>query len=96
MSLKSEVTCNICKLVLKDPVTLPCSSSICVEHLRDGTTKDGIIKCLKCGKDFGNGFLTNESLNNILAKEFHLTEEEKTIRLAIQDLTRQLNNYNRM
>ena len=41
MSLKSEMSCNICKLVLDDPVTLPCTSSICGGNLRDGTAKNG-------------------------------------------------------
>ena len=91
--VKSEIICNICKLILKDPVTLPCSSDICGEHLRDDTVKNGVITCEKCEKNFDvprNGFATNLALTNLLANEFHLSNEEKTIKRAIQDLINQL------
>ena len=52
MNRKSELIRNICKLILKDPVSLPCSHAVCVEHLRDGPVKNGSIQCLKCEKDF--------------------------------------------
>ena len=60
--LKSEMTCNICKLILKNPVSLPCSSSICGDHMVDGTAKNRVITCLECEKDFdvpSRGFEAN-------------------------------------
>ena len=93
MSLKSELICNICKLILKDPITLPCSSVICGEHLKDDTVKNGKITCLKCEAEFEmpkQGFDANKMCSIILENEFHLSEEEKTIKHAIQDLIQKL------
>ena len=93
MNLKSELTCNICKLVLNNPVMLPCSSLICGEHMRNGTIKENSIRCLACGKDFDvsrSGFTSNELATNILAKELHLSEEEKRIKHEIKELIKQM------
>ena len=93
MNRKSDLICNICKFILKDPVTLPCSHAVCVEHLRDSTVKNDSIQCLKCEKDFDvprNGFEANLTLANLLANKFHLNDEEKSIKCAIQDLIKQL------
>ena len=86
--LKSDFICCICQMVLNDPVTLPCTSDICSEHLRDGTAKNGTIRCMKCEKDFDvpqRGFTPNLILSDLLASELHLSEEEKSIKRAIQD-----------
>ena len=91
--VRSEIVCNICKFILKDPVTLPCSSDICGKHLRDGTVKNGVITCEKCKKNFDvprKGFAPNFELANLLANEFHLSNEEKTTKQVIQDLINQL------
>ena len=78
MSLKSELICNICQMILSDPVTLPCSSMICGEHLQDGANKHVRIRCLKCDTEFD------------VPKELHLDEKEKSIRHAIQLLIPQM------
>ena len=88
MSLKTEMICNICKLILKDPVSLPCSSAICSGHLSEPS-----IRCLECEKEFEvpqNGFPPNKMASNILAKELCLSDEEKTIKTSIQKLIQQL------
>ena len=93
MSLKSELTCNICKLVLEGPVSLPCLSAICGEHLRDGTAKNEVIKCMKCEKDFEvsrSGFTPIKIVDNILTKGLYLSKEENAIKQAIQDLITKL------
>ena len=92
MSLKTALICNICELVLHDPVTLPCLCVVCKDHLHDGSTKNGLIKCLKCGKCFGildTEFPTNEILSNTLDNEFHLSEEEKALRKTFQCMIEQ-------
>ena len=93
MSLKKVFVCNICELVLKDPVTLPCLTLICGEHLRDGTAKNGSIRCNACEKVFrvcDKNITTDEIVNNILAKDVHLSDEEKAIKHAIQFQAHQL------
>ena len=93
MSSKSfRYTCIICERFLKDPVMLPCSDSICGEHVIDGT---GSIKCLLCDKEFDvpqNGFTPDTDIAKELAEEYHLNDEHKTIKRAIQDLIQQLEN----
>ena len=88
--VKSEIVCNTCKLILRDSVTLPCSSDICGEHLRDGTVKNGVITCEKNFDVPRIGFAPNFELANLLASKSHLSNEEKTTKRAIQDLIHQL------
>ena len=93
MSLKSEMICSICKLILKDPVSLPCSSAICDGHLRDDTAKNGTIRCLECDQEFDisqRGFPQHKMASNILVKKLHLSDEEKAIKQAIQETIQQL------
>ena len=91
---KSELTCNICKLVLStSPVNLPCSSVICGEHLRDGTVKNGMLQCQECDKNFNvprGGFPSNEKVVDILTSEVHLSDDEKEIKRVIQELVQKL------
>ena len=93
MSLKFSLVCSICKLVFKDPVSLPCSCAICSEHLRDDNAKNGLIKCMKCDQEFEiseNGFTPSIIMANTLENELHLSEEEKTIKYTIHGLIMQL------
>ena len=92
MSLKSLVICNICKLLLSSsPISLPCSHAICAEHLEDGT--DSSIRCLECEQEFDvpqSGFPLNKMASNILAKDLHLSDEEKKLKDSIQAKIQQL------
>ena len=94
MSLKSEMTCNICTLFLQDPISLPCHCVICHAHLSDGSVnKDGTIRCAKCNRHFdvpSEGFAANKMVQSILEKELHLSDEEKAIRNSIHELLSQL------
>ena len=91
MSLKSDLICCICKLVLSStPISLPCSHVICKEHLLDNTAKNGSIICLECDQEFdvpSKGFPSNKIVSSVLAKDLYLNDEEKTIKYAIQVLT---------
>ena len=94
MSLKSEFICSICKLVLSNtPVTLPCTHVMCNQHLRDGTAKDSSIRCLECDQEFdvpSNGFPPNKIISSVITKDLHLSDEEKTLKYAMQTLIQQL------
>ena len=94
MRLKSLMICNICNLMLSNtPITLPCTSSVCSEHLHDGTAIGGLIRCCECGQEFevpSKGFPTNKIAFIVLAKDLHLNEKEKTLKHAIQELIQQL------
>ena len=52
-----------------------------------------MLEMRECEKDFDvprSGFEANSALANHLANEFHLNDEEKAIKCAIQDLIKQL------
>ena len=94
MSLKAELTCTICKLVLSStPISLPCLHALCSEHLQDGTVKDSSIRCLECEREFDvpdNGFPINKMASILLAKDLHLSDEEKRLKHAVETLIQQL------
>jgi hypothetical protein len=83
MSLKTEIICNICKMILNNPISLPCYCVVCDIHLKDNSVKNGWIKCLNVIKVFEiakNEFKPNKMIKNILKKELHLSDEEKTLK----------------
>ena len=89
MSVRSELICNICRLFLHDPVSLPCFCIVCNEHLHDGTAKDGSIECNSCHKSFQiseHDFRTNKMAKNLLESQLHLTTEEKWLRASIREM----------
>ena len=92
---KSVMICNICKMVLSDsPISLPCTHAVCAEHLQqiegDGT---GSIRCEDCEKKYdlsSNLFPTHIMASNILAKNMHLSDQEKKLKQSIQATIQQL------
>ena len=55
-----------------------------------------MAQCLDCEQEFEvsqSGFPPNKIVSSILAKEFHLSDEEKTIKYAIQELVQQLEHF---
>ena len=89
MSLKSDLICSICHLILKNPVSLPCFCVICDEHLYNGMVRRELITCQICGDEFNvpaEGFKTNKLAKSILDKGNHLSEDEKSIKTSIQEM----------
>jgi WD40 repeat protein len=85
---KSDVTCRICHMVLRDPIQLPCFCTICKEHISDNTVKDGLIKCDPCGDDFrviDIKVKENTVLKKVLEAEHHLSNQEKEAKKEIHD-----------
>ncbi len=51
--LKSMLTCSTCSHIFKDPIELPCTHSICREHLiEDSVRKSNNIRCTECNQEF--------------------------------------------
>jgi hypothetical protein len=84
MSLKSEFTCTYCMKIYRKPVILPCNHCLCDKHLKDiDVLKVKTIQCKTCNQEFvldENEFKPNEIVQNLIEKEMHLTEAEKTIK----------------
>ena len=50
MSIKEELICNRCKIILEEPVSLPCGCFICNDHITQQLKKNKEIKCISCNK----------------------------------------------
>jgi hypothetical protein len=68
----------------RKPVILPCNHCLCAEHFKDiDVLKIKTIQCKTCNQEFAldeNEFKPNEIVQNLIEKEMHLTEAEKTIK----------------
>ena len=97
---KSEVQCQLCSKILKNPVNLPCQCTICHAHLTDGSVKDGLIACVPCGENFvvkSIQLKENKYAKLILDADGHLNPEEKAVKSEIQRLFNEfLNIYEQL
>jgi WD40 repeat protein len=78
-----------CKLILENPITLPCGNSICQHHLEGISEK---FDCMFCNEEHQipkNGFSINKSFNLILNSYF-----EKN--LLIKEIKESLDNLNQL
>ena len=85
---RHQVTCKTCNKIYTEPIDLPCLNSICKSHFDEFHNK----KCQFCHQhhEISLGELKpNETLNEILEKCLHLTEEEKQIKIEIEKLLNQ-------
>ena len=78
------VTCQYknCKKYFVKPVLLPCSKSICQEHVKEVTDSGNKkLKCEFCKQEHQipvDGFPTNTELEQILIMKLHLNENQKS------------------
>lgn len=95
MSEKSDFVCAFCSRILKNPINLPCGDSLCKHHLNDSSSlKDNSIKCMvkSCKRKFNldryklDDFAPNNTVKNLLEKETHLSEKEKTLKKKMLDI----------
>ena len=75
--LKNIFTCNYCDLILKSPVILPCSESICENHvleLIEGKDYEDKIKCQFCNDEHEipkKGFPKDQRTAKLINMEFN-------------------------
>jgi len=90
----------MCKLILDEPVSLPCDCWICKSHLTDTFTLDNQIKCLTCKETFTippEGFRTVKQIKHLLEQELILSDEEKQLKIEVQNELKGLkNNLNQL
>ena len=84
-SERTKVTCKVCNKIFVEPVDLPCSNSICKSHLNQFKKEYCIFCSTRHFNDEDNhDAKPNEDLSQTLAKNFHLTEQEKKIKEEIE------------
>ena len=90
---KDQLVCQICKKILAEPIDLPCHCTICHAHLSDDSvTKDGILKCVPCEKEFvarNVEINVNKYAQMILDTNFYLSEQDCMLSQNIHDLLEQ-------
>lgn len=82
-----------CNLYLENPITLPCGSTICQEHLNK--LKDKFL-CSICKEDHlipENGFQINRTLLKMINAGVHLNETQKNITESFQNLQSVVRKY---
>jgi hypothetical protein len=83
-SQKSQLTCSYCSKIFKDPILLPCEHSICRQHLSErSVVKENKLKCKQCKEEFGVKdieFKSNEALTKLIESQFHLSDEEISLK----------------
>ena len=84
---KSDLLCQMCHRVLKDPVNLPCQCTICHAHLK--SPKDGLISCETCREEFVVKNIqckVTKLAKKALDAEYHLSPEEKELKRDIHEM----------
>ena len=73
--LKDVFSCSYCYCILKTPVILPCSDSVCENHVADLINKNlNAIKCKSCNIEHTipiNGFIKDKRTAKLIELEFH-------------------------
>ena len=81
MIIRSYLDCKICNKILRKPITLPCSCTVCYEHVNEN--KSGTFNCLSCNENIQtpmHGFKINKILDDIIVNELYLTDEERNLK----------------
>jgi hypothetical protein len=104
MNLKKLCTCQLCHMILDDPVSLPCKCLICHRHLIEKSflLKNKRIKCLTCNQTHQitrDGFRACkaatkliEQTNDFIKKEMFLSDVEKQLKLSLRNEFLQFKN----
>ena len=87
--IKSELKCSYCKLILKDPVQLPCGDSICENHLMYWhVLKQNRIECQVCKQEFEVKCADLKSIKSIQKPKVYLkfSNKEEEIKILQQKI----------
>jgi hypothetical protein len=87
---------NECKVNLKNPVTLPCGFTICIEHVENYTDK---FNCFLCDQEHfvpQKGFQLNRIIMDIVKSGEYLNESQNKLHDDFRELESIINNYEKL
>ena len=89
MNLKHLIVCQFdgCKLILQNPVALPCGDSLCQHHLE--TMANDQFECCFCNRIHKipeDGFSINKTINQLVENYFEMDPLRKQIKESLNKL----------
>ena len=84
---------DCCKLILEDPVTLPCGNTLCLEHLNKFNDK---FICYFCKGEHQipvNGFLINKKITKMIENHFNFNTLRNKIKTSFEELSESIEEY---
>ena len=86
LNVKQTVTCDLCNLLFKKPVYLPCLNTVCEQHILESkANKYNCFFCKKCHEVPVEGFKENLMAKSIIESGLYLNEEEKALKAELQN-----------
>ena len=85
-----------CKLILENPVALPCGNTLCREHLTELNDK---FICYFCKEEHlipANGFVINKTTNKIVNNYFQLNPLRTKIKELFEELNESIEDYQKL
>ena len=82
-----------CKMILQNPITLPCGESLCLKHLESFNDQ---FKCFLCDEEHQmpkNGFKINKTINLLLENYFESNPLRNEIRESFNRLNQLICDY---
>ena len=86
-----------CKLILKNPITMPCGNSICKHHLKQYEKSDQKFNCLLCKNEHEipeNRFNINKELDLSIQNYFNSDPIRTKIIKSLNKLSESVEEYN--
>ena len=84
---------DCCKLILEDPITLPCGNTLCLEHLNKFNDK---FICYFCKGEHQipvNGFLINKKITKMIENHFKFNTLRNKIKTSFSELSDSIEEY---
>ena len=99
MNIKEKLTCNYCNEIYKQPVTLACGDTICIEHIDKIISSDSAKKLISpiCNQENVNqNHSANKLVEALLQIEIHKFELDPKYELIFNNLKREIQNLEKI
>ena len=91
-----DIICDECKLILENPVTLPCSHTLCHQHLENFNDN---FTCSQCNDEHQipkNGFAINKKMINIINDYISFDQLRKETMKSFDSLNESISEYEKI